>query len=152
MRTRNLALSACAFSGLLISADGSAHHSYAMFDGSQTKTVTGTVAKLEWVNPHVFLWVYVPNPGSDTGYDLYAFENGSPNVLTQQGWSETYFSEGETVAITFWPLSDGRTGGHLAVATRSDGTVIRGAGGRSGEGRDAGFSVAAPAAPQEAAP
>ncbi len=38
-----------------------AHHSYAMFDGTQTQTVDGTVAKLEWTNPHVFVWVYVPN-------------------------------------------------------------------------------------------
>ncbi|MDH3282833.1 MAG: DUF6152 family protein [Gammaproteobacteria bacterium] len=51
-----------------------------MFDGSQTKTVTGTVVQLEWLNPHVFHWVYVPNPARETGYDLYAFENGSRNA------------------------------------------------------------------------
>jgi hypothetical protein len=137
--------------GLVVAADGSAHHSYAMFDGSQTKIVNATVAKLEWVNPHVFLWVYVANPASATGYDLYAFENGSPNVLSQRGWSKTYFTEGEKVAIAYWPLRDGRMGGHLAVATRADGTVIHGAGGPGGS-PDAGFAVEAPPVPQEASP
>jgi Family of unknown function (DUF6152) len=147
MSARHLSVCALLALGLIVVADASAHHSYAMFDGSQTKTVTGTVAKLEWVNPHVFLWVYVPNPDSATGYDLYAFENGSPNVLTQRGWSKTYFTEGETLAVTYWPLLDGRTGGHLAVVTRADGTVVRGAGGPGGS-PDAGFAVEAPAAPK----
>jgi hypothetical protein len=151
MTSRYVAWCSLTLLGLVPVADLSAHHSYAMFDGSRTKTVTGTVAKLEWVNPHVFLWVYVPNPDNDSGYDLYAFENGSPNVLTQRGWSRSHFGEGETVAITYWPLLDGRAGGHFAVATRSDGTVIRGAGGPGGS-PDVGFSVAAPATPQGAAP
>ena len=151
MKARNLALSAFAFSGFLISAGGLAHHSYAKFDGSQIKTVTGTVAQLEWVNPHVFLWVYVANPESDTGYDLYALENGSPNVLRERGWSKTYFQEGELVAISYWPVIDGQNGGHLAVATRSDGTVVYGAGGPGGPGGgpDVGKAIPPPAAPKE---
>ena len=146
MAARYLAAGALALLGLGIAEGVSAHHSYAMFDGSQTKTVTGTVAQLEWVNPHVFLWVYVANPASDTGYDLYAFENGSPNVLRQRGWSQALFAPGDLLAITYWPLLDGRTGGHFAVATRSDGTVIRGAGGPGGD-PDVGQTVAAPPAP-----
>jgi hypothetical protein len=129
------------------SATGAAaHHSYAMFDGSRTVTVTGTVAKLEWVNPHVFVWVYVPNAASATGYDLYAFENGSPNVLLRRGWSKETFASGEAVAVTYWPLADGRPGGHFAVATRADGSVVRAAGGPGG-GVDVSNAVAAPPAP-----
>ena len=60
-----------------------AHHSYLMFDGSRKMTVTGTVAKIEWMNPHVYVWVYVPKPAAPTKYDLYAFENGSVNVLSR---------------------------------------------------------------------
>ena len=48
--------------GVATSTD--AHHSYAMFDGTRTATIKGTVAKLEWTNPHVFVWMYVPNRGS----------------------------------------------------------------------------------------
>ena len=62
-----LAGSAC----LIPSSRIGAHHSYAMFDLSTTLTVTGTVAKLERINPHVFVWVHVRNPGAAGGYDLY---------------------------------------------------------------------------------
>jgi hypothetical protein len=148
MQARHFALSAFAAASLLLSANGTAHHSYTMFDGSAIKTITGTVARLEWVNPHVFLWVYVRNPDSDTGYDLYALENGSPNVLRERGWSTTYFEEGELVAISYWPVVDGRNGGHFAVATRADGTVVYGAGGPGGS-PDVGKAIPPPAAPGE---
>lgn len=137
--------------GFVIAARVSAHHSYAMFDAARTVTVTGTVAKLEWTNPHVFIWVYVPNAARDNGFDLYAFENGSPNVLLRRGWSKETFAVGEKLSIAYWPLADGRTGGHFAVATRVDGSVIRGAGGPGG-GVDASNTVDAPAAPAAGKP
>lgn len=114
---------------VLPAAPASAHHTYAMFDASRTLTVTGTVAKLEWMNPHVFVWVYVRNSSAPGGYDLYAFENGSINVLARLGWSKTSFRNGEKIVVDYWPLKDGRTGGHFIQATLSDGRVLKGAGG-----------------------
>ena len=114
---------------LLLTSAAQGHHSYAMFDGSRTLKVSGTVAKLEWMNPHVFVWVYVANPKAKDGYDLYAFENGSPGVLTRIGWSRTTLAVGEKISVEYWPLKDGRNGGHFVQATRADGQVLRGAGG-----------------------
>ena len=114
---------------LLLASSAPAHHSYAMFDGSRTLTINGTVAKLEWVNPHVYLWVYVANAKAQGGHDLYAFENGSPNVLARAGWSKSTFKAGETIAVEFWPLKDRRTGGHFRKATHADGRVSLGMGG-----------------------
>jgi hypothetical protein len=108
-----------------------AHHSYAMFDGAQTRTVAGTIAKLEWSNPHVFVWVYVPN-AARTGHDLYAFENGSTNVLARRGWSKTTLAPGELVTVEYWPLKDGRNGGHFRLARHADGRITRGVGGPRG--------------------
>lgn len=124
-----------------------AHHSYAMFDGTRTLKVVGTVAKIEWTNPHAFVWVYVPNAKSESGYDLYAFENGAPNALAREGWSKTTFATGEPVTIEYWPLLDGRTGGHFASATRADGRVVRGVGGPS-----SGRRTREPAAPAGRSP
>src|SRR5262249_2731940 len=72
---------------LLVFAQGAlAHHSYAMFDHTKTVTIEGSVAKLEWVNPHVFVWVYVKN--ANTGaYDLYGFENGPVTMMMRAGWN-----------------------------------------------------------------
>jgi hypothetical protein len=118
--------------GMGLVAVAAAHHSYSMFDGTRTLTVKGTVAKLEWTNPHVFVWMYVPNLAVENGFELYAFENGSPNVLSRAGWSKDTFAAGEELSIEYWPLVDGRTGGHFRQATRSDGSVLRGAGGPRG--------------------
>lgn len=115
---------------LLTSMSGAqAHHTYAMFDGSHMQTVSGTVAKLEWTNPHVFVWLYVPSPHDPGKYDLYAFENGSPNAITKLGWSNTSLRAGDKITVGYWPLRDGRKGGHLATAAFADGRVLRAVGG-----------------------
>ena len=114
---------------LLTAGAVQAHHSYAMFDNSEVRRVSGTVAKLEWRNPHVFLWVYVPKPGAPGEYDLWAFENGSPSVLSARGWTRSSFKAGERVTVEYWPLRSGENGGHYERATWPDGRVLTGAGG-----------------------
>lgn len=106
-----------------------AHHSYAMFDGSQTRSVTGTVARLEWKNPHVFLWIYVPSQGTPRTHALWAFENGSPSVLSARGWNTSLFKAGERITVDYWPLRNGGNGGHLEKVSLADGRSLVGAGG-----------------------
>ncbi len=113
----------------LSAASALAHHSYAMFDSSGTKEVEGVVAKLEWSNPHVFLWAYVASKGVPGKYDLWAFENGSPSVLSAKGWNPTVLKAGDKIAIEYWPLKEGGIGGHFEKATFPDGRILRGAGG-----------------------
>jgi hypothetical protein len=103
-----------------------AHHSYAVFDLKKRLTVAGTVAKFEWTNPHSYVWVYVPKPGSPKEYDLYAFENGSPTMMTRLGWTKSVLKAGDRVVIDYSPLKDGRHGGHLARVTFADGRVLGG--------------------------
>jgi hypothetical protein len=102
-----------------------AHHSYAMFDHSRTVTVEGTVARLEWVNPHVFVWVYVKNEKSKA-YDLYGFENGPVTMMMRAGWSSETLKPGEKVRVQFFPLADGRTGGYFIRAMHEDGRISNG--------------------------
>lgn len=121
-----LLLAACLWG---LPREASAHHSYAMFDASRKLSVRGTVAKLEWMNPHVFLWLYVPNQADQGKYDLYAFENGSVNALSRLGWSATALKAGDQITVEYWPLKDGRKGGHCDKATLADGRVLYSAGG-----------------------
>ena len=113
-----------------------AHHTYTMFDGSRTAQVTGTVARLEWRNPHVYVWVYVPDQKAASGYTLYAFENGATNVLQRRGWSKNLLRAGDPITVRYWPLKDGRPGGHFEEATLADGRVMRGSGGPRGVNGD----------------
>jgi hypothetical protein len=111
--------------GVLITGTGISwgHHSYAMFDMSQPRTVNGTLAKIEWLNPHVFVWVYAKKAGQQSGYDLYAFENGPIGTMAHFGWTKQVFKVGERVTVEYFPLKDGRTGGYFIKATRVDGSV-----------------------------
>lgn len=102
-----------------------AHHSYAMFDTSGTSTVTGTVAKLEWSNPHAFIWVYVPSRDKPGTYDLWGFENGSPSVLQGHGWNKDVLKAGDKVVVEYWPLRDGTIGGHCEKVTLADGRALQ---------------------------
>ena len=106
-----------------------AHHSYAMFDASRELTASGTIAKLEWMNPHAFVWLYVPRSDHSGHFDLYAFENGSVNALTRLGWSATTLKAGDKITVQYWPLKDGRLGGQSDKFTWPDGRVLYSAGG-----------------------
>jgi len=108
----------------LLSAPTHAHHSYAMFSSTH-RIVQGTVAKLEWGNPHVFVWLYVPRAGGRDS-ELYGFESDSINLLRRQGWTKSSLKPGEAVTLEFFPLRDGRNGGHLIKVARPDGTTLAG--------------------------
>jgi hypothetical protein len=100
-----------------------AHHSYAMFDLNTRATLSGTVAKVEWSNPHVFVWVYVPN--AKGAHDLYGLEAGAVSLLTRYGWTKSSVKAGEKVTVEYFPLKDKRPGGAFIKLTHADGTVTR---------------------------
>ncbi len=104
-----------------------AHHSYAMIDNSKVLEVSATVAKLEWVNPHIFLWAYVADESQESGYQLYAFESGSITMMVKAGWTrDDTVKVGEEVTIEYLPLFSGEPGGSLATLTHADGSVTPG--------------------------
>jgi hypothetical protein len=91
----------------------SAHHSFAAeFDITKPVTITGKVTKIEWTNPHAFLFVDVADAqtGAVTNWEI---EMGSPNGLTRLGWTRTLLKPGDAVTIEG---SLGRTKPNLANA------------------------------------
>ena len=75
----------------------SSHHSFtAEFDSKKPVTLTGTLTKLEWMNPHAYLYVDVPDGGAAANW---AVELGSPNGLTRLGWRRTTLQVGERITI-----------------------------------------------------
>jgi hypothetical protein len=118
--------------GLLITAlvvSGSplaAHHSFAMFDSTNKTTISGTVTRFEWTNPHVFIEIDVP--GSDGTVKHWSVELGSPSILLRSGWKFTDVKPGDKVTAIVNPLRDGRPGGMLYRLTLPD-LTMRGNGG-----------------------
>src|SRR5438552_269193 len=76
-----------------------AHHSFAAeFDITKPVTLVGKVTKLEWTNPHAYLYVDVPDAttGAVTNWEI---EMGSPNGLTRLGWTRNLLKPGEGVTV-----------------------------------------------------
>jgi len=99
-----------------------AHHSFSVFNISETKTVTGTVKEIEWTNPHIWLWVNVTNDKG--GVDVYAFEGMSPNFLERRGWTRTTLKAGDTITVDYNPLRDGKNGGMFRTGRMENGRTL----------------------------
>lgn len=75
-----------------------AHHSIAAeFDSTKTVTVTGTVTKLDWMNPHI--WVYLSVKDESGKVTKWQFEGGPPNSLRRNGWTKDSLKEGDMVTV-----------------------------------------------------
>ena len=91
-----------------------AHHAFAAeFDVNQPVKVHGTVTKVEFVNPHA--WIYVDVKGDDGKIVNWHFELGPPNALFRLGWKKDAVPEGTVVDITGFraksgePVANGRS-------------------------------------------
>ena len=119
MRRRLVALAA---SAVFVSLSGGAlaHHSFAMFDADQRTTLSGTAKEFQWVNPHAWIFVMVPN--HDGGLEQWAVEMGGPGQIARQGWTAKTLTPGMDVKLTIHPLRDGTKGGQFVGLTLPDGT------------------------------
>lgn len=100
-----------------------AHHSFAAeFDRDRTITVTGTVTKLEWTNPHARLYV----EGKDeTGKLLvWDFELGPPNGLMRRGWNRSSLKQGHTVTVSGFRSKNVAHIANARTVTLSDGRQV----------------------------
>ena len=99
-----------------------AHHSFAVFDHTRTVTVTGTVTKFQWTNPHGFLEVdYRAADGSTKHYTI---ELTSINMLSRAGWTSRSIKTGEIVKAIVAPLLSGEPGGLLLEVALPDGRTL----------------------------
>src|SRR5580704_13389927 len=82
-----------------------AHHSVsAEFDLSKRITLEGRVTKIEWMNPHVYLYVDVSADGKTSNW---ACETAGPNTLSRQGWSRNSLKIGDRVTVVGYRARDG---------------------------------------------
>jgi len=98
----------------LLASPAFAHHSAAMFDHTKIIPLEGTVKSWQWINPHSWLEVVIPD-GKGATTDA-SFEIGSPNTLYRNGWRHDSFKPGDHVKITYEPRIDGKPGGQLYTA------------------------------------
>ena len=123
MNIRTTLLAGLVLAGLSVTVlPVAAHHSFSVFNTSETKTVTGTVKEIEWTNPHIWLWVNVTNDKG--GVDVYAFEGMSPNFLERRGWTRTTLKAGDKITVDYNPLRDGKNGGMFRTGRMENGKTL----------------------------
>jgi Family of unknown function (DUF6152) len=110
--------------GLLVSgAPVLAHHSVqAEFDLNKPLTITGVVTKVEWINPHSYLYLDVKDDGGNVKH--WAFEMAGPGALRRAGLSRADrggLKAGDTVTINAVAAKDGTDAGLIKDVTLPDG-------------------------------
>jgi Family of unknown function (DUF6152) len=98
-----------------------AHHSFAAeYDSNQLMTLKGTVGKVDWTNPHIYVHLEVTDPsGKVTKWSL----EGYPiNTLKRTGFTRELLKEGATLTITAYKSKDGSNTGAGREVTFADGS------------------------------
>ena len=113
--------------GLALVGPLSAHHSIqSQFDIHKTINISGTVAKMEWINPHSYLTLNVKD--ADGKVQKWAFELGGPEALRRAGLSRADrggMKPGDQVTVTALAAKDGSNSGFLQEIKMGDGRVFK---------------------------
>jgi hypothetical protein len=100
-----------------------AHHSFAaQYDPAKPVTLTGTVTKVEWTNPHARFYMNVK--GTDGATTSWNLELASPNYLKRAGWSSTSLKEGDEITVEGSLARSGANMANARAVTLADGRRV----------------------------
>jgi len=113
-----------AFPLLVMAAPVLAHHSFgAEYDVDKPVTVMGVITKIEWTNPHTYLFMDVKDDKGNVAN--WKFEGYPPVVLNRTGWrKDITMKVGDTVTVFGWRARDGTNWGHSREITFADGKKL----------------------------
>lgn len=108
---------------LAAGASAAGHHSFAaQYDFNKPVTLTGTITKVEWMNPHTYFYL---DAVDETGKSAqWAVEGGAPNALYRQGWKPTSLKEGDRVTVRGSRAKDGSNLANAIAIILPDGRCV----------------------------
>lgn len=119
-RTFGLA-AALAMSGLLFSAPGLAHHSFAGYEPELQIKFSGVVTEFTWANPHVYIRMDAPDKATGKTRN-WLIECANPGILNRVGWRFNMVKARDTITVIVSPLRNGEPAALLKQITLADGT------------------------------
>jgi hypothetical protein len=100
-----------------------AHHAFAAeFDANKPIKLTGTVTKMEWINPHAWLHIDVKKP--DGTVEAWMIEGGTPNTLLRRGITRDSIKIGTVVNVDGYQAKDGSLRGNGRDLTLPNGQKL----------------------------
>jgi len=109
---------------LVCALPGMAHHSFAAeFDANKTVTIKGVVSKVDWVNPHIFIYVDVKDANGKT--TTWALQSLPPLFFRGSGLTKDVLMNKQEVTVTANPAKDGTQAyGFMTKLSYADGHVF----------------------------
>jgi len=112
-----------AFAVLAAPAPTVAHHAFsAEFDANMPVTLTGTVTRMEWVNPHA--WIHIAVEKDDGTTEAWMVEGGAPNALLRRGFTKNSLPPGTVIMVEGYQAKDGAMRANGRDITFEDGTKL----------------------------
>ena len=100
-----------------------AHHAFsAEFDADSPIHLTGTVTKMEWINPHS--WVHIAVTKDDGTVENWMIEGGTPNTLFRRGFTKDSLAPGTEIVVDGYQAKDGSMKGNGRDLTFPDGRKL----------------------------
>ena len=120
MSIRSVIALAAGLACVVAAVSTEAHHSFAAeFDANKKVTITGTVTRVEWMNPHARFYVDVKDEtGKVVNWD---FELASPNGLMRRGWTRSSLKAGDVVTVVAYGAKNAPYVANASSITMSDG-------------------------------
>jgi hypothetical protein len=105
-------------------SSGWAHHAFAAeFDETKPIQLRGKVVRMEWINPHS--WIHVAVPDEKTGkMTEWMIECGPPNGLLRRGFTKASLPEGTEILVSGWQAKDDSFRANGSSITLPDGSKL----------------------------
>ncbi|HKE87064.1 MAG TPA: DUF6152 family protein [Vicinamibacterales bacterium] len=103
-----------------------AHHSFAAeFDASKAIRLNGTLAKVEWTNPHIYFYIDVKDEAGNVV--RWTCESGAPGALSRRGWKRGDLKLGDMIVVDGYRAKNGSNMVDARRVTLADGRIVSGA-------------------------